>query len=619
MVEQAIVPVTNRRVSLACVACRSKHLRCDATTPECTRCRSEGLQCVYLKSRRGGRRPRQSSTQISTDTSPSLLVSQQQLPTPVEEVLAAPARSTLSEDGRSQSDSAASCSISMQSDNMSDSSLSEQFFSRYYSYFHNAQPCVLPLWALKQRLASDGRQMQTLVSVVQYIGSIFAKSVIAESMKIEAEQAVASIGVNTPKTGFDVQALLLLSIATYWGNEPEKALPLLDMTIALALELSMNTQGFAYAHGQKDPMLEESWRRTWWQLYVTDAHIAGSTSTFPFRTSHVEMDVDLPCDENLYEIGNIPRARTLQDYDMREFLDDEDRVFSSFAELVGLTRSLDLALRARKNMTIATAPAVCANTDASVTAWRSLLPPVKKDLVREDGSFDELLFKANMIINTYVVDLHRQLSTLAYSPIEAIAHCAPDAPPESLRGCNSVECQLHTAKVLRAIDQFDDLLTLPTNIATHTPFIICMIANTVIAHLAACRFHYSGHQLKLARERIRLSMGALKVLGEYWPMGLRTYKEVGIVARELLGLKDQQKSVVEVSTREITVPTLGAQQYIPDPVLVHVPVSLSPRGMHMPHMPVDLDGPTVNDFQLLETNFDFCGLFDMSMASIPVV
>jgi hypothetical protein len=85
---------------------------------------------------------------------------------------------------------------------------------------------------------------------------------------------------------------------------------------------------------------------------------------------------------------------------MREFLDEEDRVFSSFAELVGLTRSLDLALAARQNMTSATAPAVCANTDASVTAWRSLLPHSKRDLVRGDGSVDELLFKANIIIHT---------------------------------------------------------------------------------------------------------------------------------------------------------------------------------------------------------------------------
>ncbi|KAL3488381.1 hypothetical protein BJX62DRAFT_212023 [Aspergillus germanicus] len=622
MSQQTHAPANNRRVSLACVPCRSKHLRCDATTPVCTRCRSENLECVYLKSRRGGRRPRQPSTQIATDTLQNShtapgLPSQQQLPTPVDDPLTGPnpARSTSSDDDQTHSERATSVTtVSMHSDNMSDSSLSEQFFSQYYSYFHAAQPCVLPLWALKQRIATNGRPLQTLVSVVQYIGSVFAKSVISASMKVEAEQAVASIGVNGPVTGFDVQALILLSIAIYWANEPEKALKMLDKSIALALELGMNKRGFAYTHGQKDPMLEECWRRTWWQLYVTDAHIAGSTSTFPFRTSSVEMDVDLPCDEEFYESGNIPRVRTLHDYDMREFLDDEDRVFSSYAEFVGLTRSLDLALAARKNMTIATAPAVCANTDATVTAWRSLLPPSKRDLVRKDGTFDELLFKANIIIHTYVVDLHRQLSSLAYSPIEAIAHCAPDAPPESLRGCNSAECQLHTAKVLRSIDQFDELLTLPTNIATHTPFIICMIANTVIAHLSACRFHYQGHQLKLARERIRLSMGALKVLGEYWPMGLRTYKEVGIVAREILGLKDQQqKNVVEVTTREITLPSVVPEFLSP----MQVPVSLPHQDMN--DMSMYMDHPSLDDFQLLETSFDFCGLFDMNMASIPVV
>ncbi|KAL2871659.1 uncharacterized protein BJX67DRAFT_342759 [Aspergillus lucknowensis] len=597
MVQQSTV--NNRRVSLACVPCRSKHLRCDATTPACTRCRSENLQCLYVKSRRGGRRPRSSSTQLPAESS----IPQPQQPLPPLPVRVA---SQPGSDDRSTSEPATG---SLHSDTLGDSSLSEQFFSQYYSFFHSSQPCVLPLWALKRRLASDGRPLQTLVSVVQYIGSVFAKSVISASMKAEAEQAVASIGVNAPITGFDVQATLLLSIAIYWGDEPEKALGLLDRAIAMALELGMNKREFAYENGNNDPLLEECWRRTWWQVYVTDAHIAGSTSVFPFRTSKVEMNVDLPCDEEEYESGNIPRARTLQEYDMREFLDDEERVFSSFSEFVGLTRSLDLALRARQNMTIANAPAVCANTDASVTAWRSLLPPSKKALVREDGSFDELLFKANIIIHTYVVDLHRQLSTLAYSPIEAIAHCTPTAPPESLRGCNSPECQLHTAKVLRSIDQFDHLLTLPTNIATHTPFIICMIANTVIAHLAACRFHYQGDKLNLARERIRLSMGALKILGEYWPMGLRTYREVGIVAREILGLKEQQTQVVEVATRQITVP--AETRPAPDPP--------SEAGNAIPDVSVFLDQPSLEDLQLLDSNFDFCGLFDMSVASMAVV
>ncbi|RDW72718.1 fungal specific transcription factor domain-containing protein [Aspergillus mulundensis] len=512
---------------------------------------------------------------------------------------------------------------SSSSDSQSNSP-NDQFLPQYYSFFHAAHPCVLPQWALKQRLASNGQDLHALIPVLQFIGSVYAKSTVSPVLKVEAEQAVASIGTSTPITGFDVQAVLLLSIAVYWANEPDKALSLLDKTIAVALELGMHRQYYAYANGNNDPLVEECWRRTWWQVYMTDAHIAGSTSTFPFRTSGIEMSCDLPCDEAEYESGKIPRPRTLQDYDMREFLDDNERIFSSFAEMVGLTRGLDLALCTRKGMTIANAPTICSNADATVTAWRSLLPPSKKDLVREDGTVDELLFKANMIISTYVVELHRQLSTLCYSEIESIAHCSPAPPPESLRGCNTPECQLHTAKVLRAIDGFDDLLTLPTNIATHTPFIICMISNLVIAHLAACRFHYQGQQLKLARERIRLSMGALKVLGEYWTMGQRTYREVGIVAREILGLKNVPKQQQQLpSPVPTTTPTaiLGNGTMLQSPPTSIPPLQAKgdlPNEAEMLDISNYLDQTGFPDLQLLDSTFDFCGLFDMNMGGANV-
>lgn len=78
---------------------------------------------------------------------------------------------------------------------------------------------------------------------------------------------------------------------------------LLDRAIAMALHLGMQTREFAYSNGESDPLLEECWRRTWWQIYMTDAHIAGSTSTYPFRTSGMDMSVDLPCDEDAYESG----------------------------------------------------------------------------------------------------------------------------------------------------------------------------------------------------------------------------------------------------------------------------------------------------------------------------
>ncbi|KAE8384129.1 hypothetical protein BDV23DRAFT_189521 [Aspergillus alliaceus] len=189
-----------------------------------------------------------------------------------------------------------------------------------------------------------------------------------------------------------MQAVLLYSIATYRGNETKRALDLLDKAIGMALELGLNKQRFALENGNGEVVLEESWRGTWWQIYVTDAHITGSTHTFPFRTSNVEMDVDLPCKEDEYEAGKIPRPRSLQGYEMREFSGDDSPGLSSFAELARLTRSLDLALASRQLQGVVNAQATCANLDATPTAWRSLLPSSEKYIVRADGSFDEILF-----------------------------------------------------------------------------------------------------------------------------------------------------------------------------------------------------------------------------------
>ena len=40
-------------VKLACTECRLRHLKCDARAPCCGRCVLEGLDCCYIKSRRG--------------------------------------------------------------------------------------------------------------------------------------------------------------------------------------------------------------------------------------------------------------------------------------------------------------------------------------------------------------------------------------------------------------------------------------------------------------------------------------------------------------------------------------------------------------------------------------
>ncbi|GFF43763.1 uncharacterized transcriptional regulatory protein C530.05 [Aspergillus udagawae] len=559
---------SKHRSSRACTACRAKHVRCDAALPRCTRCFEEDKDCVYVKSRRGGRR-----RVLSTLTSPmnEAKIDHGSFTSILPILTEAAPREMYS-----------SVDLTTPTADSSDP-VDDQLLSLYYRYFHSAHPCAVPRFAIQRYADSDHQAIQPLYAVMKYIGSLHNTLIPSSQLKdhVEAELAIVR-STNHVVSPFAVQAVLLYSIAIYWCDETRKGLQLLEEAIRMALDLGMNRCDFPMQHGRNDPILEESWRRTWWQIYITDAHIAGSTHTYPFRTTGIPMDVHLPCEEEEYECGNISNPRKLEEYDMREFAGDE-REFSSFAEMVGLTRSLDLALASRKDLDMKNINTVCANVDAIHVSWTSLLPPSKKTVFRPDGSLDEILFKAHAIIHTWIVDLHRQLSNLAYSAIEGVSYCCPQAPPESLLQSNSPESDLHTRRVLHSIERFESLLTLPTNIISHTPFIICMIAVVTIAHLSACRYVFKGQELPLNRERIRVTMGTLKAMGEHWSLGKRTYQEISVIAREILSLDRPLPS--PSASREPQHTTTGVSEVMTDIFALASDVSVEP--------------------------WDFCDLFDI--------
>jgi hypothetical protein len=98
------------------------------------------------------------------------------------------------------------------------------------------------------------------------------------------------------------------------------------------------------------------------------------------------------------------------------------------------------------------------------------------------------------------------------------------------------------------------MLTLPIRLARHTPFNICMIATMTIAHLSACKYVFTGEQLKVARERIRVAMGALEVFAEIWPRAKKVVGEVKIVARTLLSLESKPRQASIASPKPIESP-----------------------------------------------------------------
>lgn len=289
------------RVSIACVPCRDRHVRCDAEMPACSRCVSEKKQCVYLKSRRGAHRRllRQSPTcEVDSFT---LIPHRPQQPTE----LLWPASRETQDWVRTENSMGNACSLGATPIRNHDSIDPDRLLQSYYSFFHAAHPCVLPYLFLKKRLITEPETLQLLILVMQSIGANFTAGTPPSTWPaMKVEEFLACLHTRQSSfTGFDVQAVLLFSIAVYWCDEIEKGLKFLDEAIRMALELGMNQESFSTQYGQNDPVLEESWRRTWWMVYIADAHIAGSTHTYPLRTVHIPVTVGMPCEEHKYESG----------------------------------------------------------------------------------------------------------------------------------------------------------------------------------------------------------------------------------------------------------------------------------------------------------------------------
>lgn len=171
----------------------------------------------------------------------------------------------------------------------------------YYENFWPAVPVTLPLHYLTLRRLDGNHCMENVILVLQWIGSIYAPWTPSEPYYTAACQALKKS--EFPRNPWSVQALMLLSIAEYhWDLRPESR-KTADTAIELALELQMNSKEFAQAYGEGNPVLEESWRRTYYFLPLLDQHLAVVVNSPFFTLRDVPNHVDLPCDDEYYETG----------------------------------------------------------------------------------------------------------------------------------------------------------------------------------------------------------------------------------------------------------------------------------------------------------------------------
>ncbi|KEF53212.1 uncharacterized protein A1O9_10660 [Exophiala aquamarina CBS 119918] len=280
----------------------------------------------------------------------------------------------------------------------------------YYKHFHRFHPCVLPRRCLEKKLQDTTNQasLRPLIAVMRYVGSLYCQSDQADRLRGNAN----SIGVKTGRDlqdPFMVQYHLINSVAQYWCGEAAQSREEMDRAISLAMDLKMHRQEFAVTYGQGDSVLQESWRRTWWQIYVVDAYYAAMKNATTFPTYDVDVTTELPCEEYEYESGvphndnlnsqAIPEPKTLDDFDSREF-SAESHVYSSFSYLIGAVRGVSSAISTcHLDMLNGFSPPVLETVDAVIDGWMLLLPKSKRQILSKNGEFDEIMFQANMAIH----------------------------------------------------------------------------------------------------------------------------------------------------------------------------------------------------------------------------
>lgn len=149
----------------------------------------------------------------------------------------------------------------------------ERCLDSFYHHFFASHPFVLHRDHLL-RIAKGG-MIEPLVAAIRWVGSIYIdiSSAVRDSLLDEACRLVGD--PQRPRDDFLVQAMVVLMVGLDGNCQQDKAREMLNDVERLALEIDLNTRPFATLHDQGIPVLEESWRRTLWDLFVVDGMIAG--------------------------------------------------------------------------------------------------------------------------------------------------------------------------------------------------------------------------------------------------------------------------------------------------------------------------------------------------------
>ncbi|KAF3033092.1 hypothetical protein E8E12_004276 [Didymella heteroderae] len=385
----------------------------------------------------------------------------------------------------------------------------ENAIQAFYHYFYNSHPFCLPEPRLME--VFHQRKAPLLEIAVQYLGSNYLPA-IPTAMYKEALDRHINSGSYT-RDGWSVQALTLYSIGLHANNEVPRAAQVFAIAQDLALEVGLNRMEYALMHGESNPQLEESWRRTWWGIYCANGMLCAVNPGVQFKLKDILTDVPLPCENDQYFSGHIPYPASLQDYDDSAFMPSLP-VYSSYTYLIDAIRILGKVFECARLDSTFEYHAVDV-VDQYLTNWRLHLPVNKLDIVNNDGLVDEVLFQAHMVNAGSTIMLHRPRSNLGFGRTR----------------------EIHTAKCLTSAENISSLIRLPGQLLNHTPFFTCVVVMASVVHLSYWSFLVPDGQDDIVKQSIRLDVGTLQQYSTTWPIANVVLGQVRGVAHTLFNSK----------------------------------------------------------------------------------
>ncbi|KAI1282756.1 hypothetical protein F5Y07DRAFT_196770 [Xylaria sp. FL0933] len=507
------------RASLACVQCRSKHVKCDAKQPSCGRCLLEEKPCFYTKSRRGIRDPKKRS--LISDKPP----------------ISAPHVNTVHKSVSKVSPFDVSNALpnGWSAPRPTDTSGDESLACAFFDHFHLGHPILPPKKYFFKYVESDPNAYHFLLSVIDFCGALYANDARSDDLRESTYSAACG---PLPYTVQSVQGLHLLSIIAFGESKAAHHINFGRRGWKMAVELGMHHK--AFADRISDPVLAESCRRTWWYIRF-QGMMRRANETEPVVETHaVESDVDIPFSEEWeYQSGDIPPPISLLQYEREIDLGHSE--FPSIAFHIEMCRiQADISFLCNEASDEDEDNVERINqADSKICDFLRRVPRWKMDVIDPDGRPDQVLFGAVawahiLRIRLRQSALRKGLNIRDYFPLgpgrgpdrrgQAVKQFGWNPHPVDIQAANSV-C---------------DLFRYPFPVKSLRPLMVPGLLRVAIVYLDACVF--LGLDSPIFRERINSLIRILSIHGEIWPLSRKIAEDIQAVADEYLPATNQTKT-----------------------------------------------------------------------------